>query len=305
MTARQLPLVAALLVGGAALLRSSPETPVPGRPERDAPPPARIAVSAPSEGDPSILSEIGAVLGSGVSKAGAGFEQGSCPPTSATDVEPELRREVMRWVARRLKVAYLHHDQQRSDRCARACDEILALDPNYPVARHLKAIAEGDLVFLILRREPLVQVRWIEVYRRLTDDDVEPRIPELDAFRFPSRAEWDRFQAGPDAVPRPEDPRVADVHFTLETVRVNLDLVDAKFEDVVALLRDFSGLAIVLDADARESVDPERRLDVRFRNILLKDALREAMGKVLTGLRYEVTDERVVLITDRPDPDRY
>jgi Ca-activated chloride channel family protein len=98
-----------------------------------------------------------------------------------------LKREITRKVAHLLELSYMAVDQKKYDRCINLCDEILQIDPNYPVAKELKEDAEKSR-----HKEEYwsVLAQKVDILKRLTDDDEQPMLPKSTSMRYPSREEW-------------------------------------------------------------------------------------------------------------------
>ena len=102
------------------------------------------------------------------------------------------------------------------------------------------------------------------------------------------------------AVADSDDPDIQRILGKLETMIVDLRFKDATLEDILYFLRDFSGLDIVMDARDGSPVVPDPRISVRTRDLVLKDVLEFVLS--LQGLKYRVTDEKVILVCRREDP---
>jgi Ca-activated chloride channel family protein len=94
-----------------------------------------------------------------------------------------------------------------------------------------------------------------------------------------------------------ENPVRLAIHRTLDRVKVDRSFENAKLDDILAHLRDLSGLNIVVDAASASAVDPNESLTLKTKGAPLKDALGQLLAR--EGLEYVVTEENVVLITPR------
>lgn len=63
------------------------------------------------------------------------------------------------------------------------------------------------------------------------------------------------------------------IHDKLEKTRIDLKFDNAKPEDVVSFLRDFSGINVVIDASARDHVDLDRPVTLHLKSVTLATAL--------------------------------
>jgi len=211
------------------------------------------------------------------------------------------RREVTRRMAHLLELSYMALDQRRYDRAIKLADEILLIDPHYAVAKELKEDAEKTR-----HKEEYYDVlgRKVERWKQLTDDEEEAVIPFSQTVRFPSRDEWAiisrrlteavlRTGGGPAG---DEDPDLLAIERKLATMKIDLAFENSKLEDILAFIRDFSGLNILLDAAVRDHVDPEKPMTFKAKDLVVRDALKLLLAQ--RGLDYRVTDDRVVLLTD-------
>jgi type II secretory pathway component GspD/PulD (secretin) len=224
--------------------------------------------------------------------------------TEAEAVAHELatKREVVRKIAYLLELSYMAFDQKRFDRCIKLCDEILMIDPHYTVARELKEDAEKthnkEEYYNILAAK-------IEKWKQMTDDDDEAVIPYHQTVRFPKREEWAEISKRiQEAVLKTdkgggageEDPDILAINRKLDTMKIDLAFENTKLEDILAFIRDFSGLNIILDAAVREKVDPEKAITFKVKDLVLKNVLKLLLAQF--QLDYRITEEKVVLLTD-------
>src|SRR4029079_12073161 len=97
------------------------------------------------------------------------------------------QREVRRKVAHLLELSYMAIDQKKFDRAIKLCDEILMIDPNYPVARELRDDVEKS------RHKEEYWSVWagkLAEFKRQTNDDEEVMLPKATSMKVPSREEW-------------------------------------------------------------------------------------------------------------------
>jgi type II secretory pathway component GspD/PulD (secretin) len=211
------------------------------------------------------------------------------------------RREVVRKIAHLLELAYMAFDQKRFDRCIKLCEEILIIDPHYTVAKELREDAEktrhkGEYYAILAKK--------IEEWKKLTDDDEQAVIPWSSTVRFPNREEWaeisKRIQEsvikseGSSGVD--EDPDILAINRKLETMKIDLAFENTKLEDILAFIRDFSGLNIVVDAAVQANVDPNKTITFKVKDLVLKNVLKLLLAQL--QLDYRITEEKVVLLTD-------
>jgi type II secretory pathway component GspD/PulD (secretin) len=215
--------------------------------------------------------------------------------------EVATKREVVRKIARLLEMAYMAFDQKRFDRCIKLCDEILIIDPHYTVAKEMREDSEKtrhkDEYYNILAKK-------VEEWKRLTDDDERSIIPWSQTVRFPSREEWADISKritesvlkheGPGGLE--EDPDILAINRKLDTMKIDLAFENTKLDDILAFIRDFSGLNIVVDAANASAVDPNKTMTFKVKDLVLKNVLKLLLQQI--GLDYRITEEKVVLLTD-------
>ena len=215
--------------------------------------------------------------------------------------EIATKREVTRKIAHLLELAYMAFDQKKFDRCIKLCDEILIIDPHYSVAKELREDSEKtrhkEEYYSMLAKK-------VEQWKRLTDDDDAAIIPWSQTVRFPSREEWAEIskrmtesviktEGGTTAE---EDPDILAINRKLDTMKIDLAFENTKLEDILAFIRDFSGLNIILDAAVRDKVDPDKPVTFKVKDLVLKNVLKLLLSQF--NLDYHITEEKVVLLTD-------
>ncbi|HLY08698.1 MAG TPA: VIT domain-containing protein [Planctomycetota bacterium] len=214
--------------------------------------------------------------------------------------EIETKRDVTRKVARLLELAYMAAEQNKVDRTISLCNDILLIDPNYPVAKELRSEVEKS------RRQggySGVMAARVEELKKLTEDDERATIPQAQQFRFPSRDEWaevsKRLTVGvikTEGSASSEDPDPLAIHRKLATMKIDVSFENTKVEDILAFIRDFSGLNIILDASVRDRIEPDKPVTFKARDLCLRDELKSLLAPL--GLDYAVTSENIVLIQD-------
>lgn len=193
----------------------------------------------------------------------------------------------------------------RLESCILYCDGILRIDPGYAPARRLREAAE------LARREEGARERFlaqVEKWREETREDLV-LLPDLRSVRYPSRTSWlgiakdlrheVHLYAAFDATDCNQISR------KLETMKIDLAFENTKLEDILAFVRDFSGLNIVLDARVADKIDPDKSITFKVKDLVLKNILKLLLAQY--GLDY-VIKEHVVFLTDRHwvcDPDDF
>jgi type II secretory pathway component GspD/PulD (secretin) len=211
------------------------------------------------------------------------------------------KREVTRKIAHLLELAYMAFDQKKFDRCMKLCDEVLIIDPHYTVAKELKEDAQKtrhkEEYYAILAKK-------VEYWKQLTDDDEQAVIPWSQTVRFPPRNEWaeiskrigEQVIKTEGGIGTDEDPDILAINRKLDTMKIDLAFENTKLEDILAFIRDFSGLNIVLDAAVQQQVDPNKTITFKVKDLVLKNVLKLLLAQI--GLDYRITEEKVVLLTD-------
>ncbi len=229
-------------------------------------------------------------------------EKKAVAESEATAHEVAIKREIVRKIARLLELAYMAFDQKRFDRCIKLCDEVLIIDPHYTVAKELREDSQKtrhkDEYYAIIAKK-------VEEWKRLTDDDERAIIPWSQTVRFPSREEWAEISKRiTESVLRhegasgslEEDPDILAINRKLDTMKIDLSFDNTKFDDILAFIRDFSGLNIVVDAAVNAQVDPNKTITFKVKDLVLKNVLKLLLTQI--GLDYRITEEKVVLLTD-------
>lgn len=206
---------------------------------------------------------------------------------------------MIRRIAHLLELSYIAMLQEKYARASDLYNQIVLIDPNYLAARDLSNLAAR------LRHGRFADGAIQEIlsgYERETNDDSEDlRIPFRDTLRIPDPEAWSVLSevlspewtmgGGSD----PNEPDLAAIRWKLETGKYDVNFENVKVEDILAFIRDASGLNILLDAVVRDRIDPDELMTVRCTGMLLKDLLAFLVEP--RGLVPVVTEERVVLLT--------
>ena len=214
--------------------------------------------------------------------------------------EISRRREVLEKIAHLLELAYMSFDQRKFDKTIQICGEILTIDPHYTVALELKEDSEKarhrEEYYDFLRKK-------VENWKSLTDADNEAVIPYSETVRFPSRDEWNEISKRitqaviktQEGVGQEEDPDILAINRKLDTMKIDMGFEGAKLEDIVAFVRDFTGMNILIDGAVRDKVDLEKPVTFKVKDLVLKNTMKLLLSQF--GLDYHITEEKVVLIT--------
>src|SRR6185503_11373125 len=136
-------------------------------------------------------------------------------------------------------------------------------------------------------------------------DDEAAVIPWYQSVRFPNREEWAEIskritesviKTEGGAADAEADPDILAINRKLDTMKIDLAFENTKLEDILAFIRDFSGLNILLDAAVRDKVDPDKPVTFKVKDLVLKNVLKLLLSQF--NLDYHITEEKVVLLTD-------
>lgn len=98
----------------------------------------------------------------------------------------------------------------------------------------------------------------------------------------------------------PDDEEACYTFRKIERTKVDFSSENASLEEIVAFLRDLSGLNMVIDEAARAKVDAERKVTFKVKDLPLKKVL--GLIQAQYGLVYRVTPDDVVLLTTPGQP---
>ena len=164
----------------------------------------------------------------------------------------------------------------QADRCAALCDAMLSVDDRFAPALGLK--------------------KWLEEGFRLT-----PPAADWSSLRIPPRRTWEALrrrirETALAGIDRPADGSRCPVavRCRLEALRIHLEFEQATLEDVLNLLRDLTGLNLILDAQAVSISDMDRRITFRSHHQSVGESLRQILRE--SGEEYVITEEGVVLV---------
>ncbi|MBI2898929.1 MAG: tetratricopeptide repeat protein [Planctomycetes bacterium] len=213
--------------------------------------------------------------------------------------EVARRREVTQKIAYLLELAYMAFDQKKFDPCMKLCDEILLIDAHYTVATELKEDAgkarhRYEYYDFIKKK--------VDNWKALTDSDDEAVIPYSQTVRFPSREEWaliskritESFIKSQEGTQQ-EDEDILAIQNTLEKTKIDMNFDAAKLDDIVAFIRDFTNLNIIIDDSIRTTVDLEKTIPLKVKGLVLKNVLKLALTQF--GLDYTIDEAKVIKIS--------
>ena len=218
----------------------------------------------------------------------------------AAAYEQARKREVLETIAHLLEQAYMAFDQRRFDKTIKLCDEVISIDPHYTVAIELKEDAQK-----VRHREEYYDFLRVKVenWKKLTDQDDEAVIPYADSVVFPSAEEWAEISrrqttfSSLQADGGADDPEILAINRQLDTIKMTLDFQNQKLEDMVAYIREFTGLNIFIEQNLGDKFDPTKQVTFRVRDIQLRTAMRLMLDQF--ELDYTIDESRIIKITTR------
>jgi type II secretory pathway component GspD/PulD (secretin)/tetratricopeptide (TPR) repeat protein len=206
------------------------------------------------------------------------------------------KREIIKKIANLLEMAYMAFDQRRYQAVVHLCDKILWIDHTYTVAQELKEDAQKVLVKHEYRENVK---RKILGWKAATASDEEARIPYQDLLVFPVRAKWQEVERRAQesvlkSIEEIEEPEViADVKNKLNSMKIDMNYTDEPFENVLAFLREYTGLNFIVDPEA--GADMSKAISFKVKGITVSTALKFMLEQM--ELSYTVTEDKVVMIT--------
>ncbi|HTF57487.1 MAG TPA: tetratricopeptide repeat protein [Planctomycetota bacterium] len=219
----------------------------------------------------------------------------------AAAYEQARKREVLEKIAHFLEQAYMSFDQRKFDKCIQLCDGVLDIDPHYTVAMELREDAQK-----VRHREEYYDFlrAKVENWKRLTDRDDEAVIPYADTVVFPTAEEWAEISQRASKITLQrgleggaEDPEVLAINRQLDTIKLTLDFQNQKLEDMVAYIREFTGLNIFIEQNLGDKFDPSATKTFRVRDIVLRTAMRLMLDQF--ELDYAIDENRIIRITTK------
>ena len=135
----------------------------------------------------------------------------------------------------------------------------------------------------------------------MSDRDAESILPYASTVKFPSAEEWakiskrieDSILASGTVID--QDGGISSINNKLESMRIDMGFKSATLEDIVAFIRDFTNLNILIDAAVRDEIDMEMEIRFNVEDLVLKNVLQLLLTQF--GLEYRITDEEVILIS--------
>src|SRR5688572_5978130 len=220
----------------------------------------------------------------------------------AAAYEQARKREVLETIAHLLEQAYMAFDQRRFDRCIDLCEEVVAIDPHYTVAVELKEDAQK-----VRHREEYYDFlrAKVENWKKLTDRDDEAVIPYADTVVFPTSEEWAEISRRSTSIAGLErgadgggdDPEVLALNRQLDTIKMDLDFQNQRLEDMIAYIREFTGLNIFIEQNLGDKFDPSKQVTFRVRGIVLRTAMKLMLDQF--ELDYTIDESRIIKVTTR------
>lgn len=231
------------------------------------------------------------------------------------------RLRVTREVLHLLSHATEAFENGRYDRTLVFCDEMLRIDPRFGLARQLR---EETLRTILSDDHREAVLRRLKTWNTPSKSDPS-RVPAVFDFRLPPRTSWvalaDQIRKDVGERVGPCDPEEWSPLLGKLEMKLDLAFDQTPLEDILAFIRDFSGLNLVLDAAIEERVDPAKRMTLHAKDQSLGRILNRLLSDI--GLTYTVAEGDVLLLTtptkagsrrwvdrspvnlDERDPDRY
>jgi type II secretory pathway component GspD/PulD (secretin) len=206
------------------------------------------------------------------------------------------KREIIKKIANLLEMAYMAFDQRRYQAVIHLCDKILWIDHTYTVAQELK---EDALKVQVKHEYREMLKRKILGWKAMTSSDEEARIPYQDVIVFPDRFKWSEVERRAQesvlkSIEEIEEPEViADVRNKLNSMKIDMNYTDEPFDNVLAYLREYTGLNFIVDKEA--GIDTSKTISFKVKGITVSTALRFLLEQM--DASYTVTEEKIVVIT--------
>ena len=207
------------------------------------------------------------------------------------------RLEVFREVIHLMSHALESFQDRRLEESRQFCGRVLQVDPQYAQARKLWKMLqkmesdEGDPRSLEAELE-----EWGRTVYAVSDG-----LPRRHALELPAFSSWPDLRRS--AVVRHDGKpgkgsRAEQVRRKLATLQMEVAFENTGVEDILAFIRDCSGLNILFDAQCTPNVDPNLRLTFKAKGLDTGTVLTLLLSRF--GLGFRVTDDAVVLISRVP-----
>jgi tetratricopeptide (TPR) repeat protein len=212
------------------------------------------------------------------------------------------KKEVVRKIAQLLEMAYMTFDQRRYEACAHLCDKILWIDPNYLVARELK---EDALKAQVRREYRDMVIRRIQGWKAMTQSDNEARIPYMSVINYPDHDTWLEISKRAQesvlkSIEDTEEPEpIVAVRTKLRSMKVDLNYQDTPLREVMAFLREYTGLNIMVDPAAAGEIDESATVNFKARGVTVATALKYILQQVNENAAYDISEEKIVMLTTK------
>jgi hypothetical protein len=94
-----------------------------------------------------------------------------------------------------------------------------------------------------------------------------------------------------------DDPEILAINRQLDTIKMDLDFQSQKLEDMVAYIREFTGLNIYIEPNLGDKYDANKAVSFRVKGIVLRTALKLMLDQF--ELDYTIDESRIIKITTR------
>src|SRR6185436_14953238 len=94
-----------------------------------------------------------------------------------------------------------------------------------------------------------------------------------------------------------DDPEILAINRQLDTIKMDLDFQNQKLEDMVAYIREFTGLNIYIEPNLGDKYDANKAVSFRVKGIVLRTAMKLMLDQF--ELDYTIDESRIIKITTR------
>lgn len=212
------------------------------------------------------------------------------------EVEEQSRKTRMATQINQLfREAQMEFENKRFDRAEELCDSILEIDINNKYAIDLREVA-------ISARHAQTDRTNLETYleeaRRQFEAINRKQVSQTEVVVFPDKEDWTKISnRTPRGIARQEkavNPLDQQIMNQMKEQKINLSFTDAPLTDVVAFLREFTGLNIIIDS--KEIPTPsDLRITLRVEDLPFDNVL--GLIARMHNLAYKIEDGVVFITT--------
>ena len=238
-----------------------------------------------------------------LSRKGLGRQQAEVEGMQRMAAERLAQKEADREVAaRRAKIrqmfeqALVHFEERRYKHAEELCNNCLAMDQDFRLAKDLKQDAmrashnKTYATFLKTKIE-----RWKQTMEDI--DEAATPYADDDLVRWPTMQYWDQVrQRQPlSTIQETEaaDEDVLAIQRVLDNTKIDLDFTDASLEDIIGFIREYAKINIEIDQKVREEGLAEKKITFQMREAVLRNVLNLLLRQYSLGYTF---DHKVLLI---------